>query len=403
MEKKTGLKKNREKNFGAWLYVVFVVGVLAAGFALLLVLTPKSYSASENRYLAKWPEISAEGVLSGEVQRDLTEAASDQFPARDLWMRIATASQYLLYHREINGVYIGKDGALFNKVTDSDLSGENYRTNLGYVTAMAAEADADVSVMLIPTPATVLTEKLPKYGVTYDSASYEEQGELLCEKDSVRWVQTREALTRALRDNKKLYFNTDHHWTTDGAYVGASVYLATQNAAIPDQSSFDVQTASEDFYGTIYSKVSGLPGISPDVLELPQALPDGLIIETSGAPADSPGADGEKTMPKLEGIYDRSKLDAKDKYAVYFGGNYGWLSITNPAAEGKGRLLIFKDSYANSMVPYLLGEYEQIMMVDLRYYNDSVSELVGQGWDEVLVCYEMSNFINERNIFKLIQ
>lgn len=401
--KKTGSKENPEKNYGAWLYVVFIIGVLALGFVLLFTLPQKSYSSSENRYLTKRPEISAEGILSGEVQRELTEAASDQFPARDLWMKLATTSQYLLYHREINGVYIGRDGALFNKVTDSDLSEKNYRTNLGYVTAMAAESNADVSAMLIPTPATLLTEKLPKYGVAYDSARYEELGELLCEADSVRWVQTRDELERALQKNKKLYFNTDHHWTTDGAYVGASVYLAAQDIQIPEQGSFDVQTESTEFYGTVYSKVAGLPFEKPDELALPEGLPAGLVIETDGAPADALGADGKKEMPKLDGIYDRSKLAVKDKYAVYFGGNYGKLTVKNPAAAGKGRLLIFKDSYANSMVPYLLDEYEQITMIDLRYYNESVPELVAQGWDEVLVCYEMSNFINERNIFKLIR
>lgn len=403
MKKKISSKKNQEKNYVAWLYAALVIGALTVGGVLLFALPQKSYSESENRYLTKRPEISSEGILSGEVQRDLTEAASDQFPARDLWMKLATTSQYLLYHREINGVYIGKDGALFNKVTDSDLSEQNYRTNLGYVTAMAAESDADVSVMLIPTPATVLTEKLPKHGVTYDSARYEELGEQLCEKDSVRWVQTRDELVRALQNDKKLYFNTDHHWTTDGAYVGASVYLAAQDIQIPEQGSFDVQTASGEFYGTIYSKVAGLPFEKPEELALPEKLPTGLEIEADGAPADALSADGKKEMPKLDGIYDRSKLAMKDKYAVYFGGNYGRLTVRNPAAEGKGRLLVFKDSYANSMVPYLLEDYEQITMIDLRYYNESVPGLVAQGWDEVLVCYEMSNFINERNIFKLIR
>ena len=397
-------KAESGKKHMEWLYVLLVIGALAVGGAAIFVLPQQLYSEAENRYLTKLPRISVDGILSGEVQRDLTEAASDQFPERDRWMQIATTSQYLIYHREINSVYVGKDHYLFDKIVDSDLSEKNYQTNLGYVTAMKANTDADVSVMLIPTPGTVLTEKLPTRAVLYDPAPYEALGEELCEADSVRWVQTTAALKRADRNRfDDIYFHTDHHWTTNGAYVGARTYLDTQGIQIAEQEYFDVQTVSDSFYGTLYSKVAGLPGARADELELPQTLPENLIIEADGAPADALGANGEKTMPELTGIYDLSKLDMKDKYAVYFGGNYGKITIKNLQTEGKGSLLIIKDSYANSMVPYLLGNYEQITMIDLRYYNDSVPELVAENWDEVLVCYEMSNFIKDRNLFKLIR
>ena len=400
MKRKAGFEKKHIE----WLYVLLVIGALAVGGAAIFVLPQQSYSEAENRYLTKLPHISADGILSGEVQRDLTGAASDQFPGRDQWMQTATTSQYLLYHREINGVYVGKDHYLFDKIVDSDLSEKNYRTNLGYVTALKANADEDVSVMFIPSPGTVLYEKLPTRAVLYDPTIYEACGEELCEAESVRFVQTRDALERAERDRfDDIYFHTDHHWTTNGAYVGAKTYLETQHVQLAEQSEFDVQTVSEDFYGTLHSKVAGLPGARADELELPQALPEHLIIEANHAPADALGADGEKAMPKLTGIYDLSKLHMKDKYAIYFGGNYGKITIKNPEAEGKGSLLIIKDSYANSMVPYLLDHYEQITMIDLRYYNESVPELVAEGWDEVLVCYEMSNFIKERNLFKLIR
>ncbi|MDD7641486.1 MAG: DHHW family protein, partial [bacterium] len=376
----------------------------AAGGASIFLLPQKAYSAAENRYLTKLPRISADGILTGEVQRDLTEAASDQFPGRDLWMQVATTGQYLLYHREINGVYIGKEGHLFEKVIGSDLSEKNYETNLRYITAMKNTTEADVSVMLIPSPGTVLKEKLPTRAVLYDPAVYESRGEQLCETESVRWIQTKDALTRAARERfDEIYFKTDHHWTTNGAYVGAKTYLETQHVQIKEQESYQVAAANEEFYGTLYAKVAGLPGAHADELELPQLLPQNLIIEADHPPADALGTDGEKEMPRLTGIYDLSKLDMKDKYAVYFGGNYGKITIKNHQAEGKGSLLIIKDSYANSMVPYLLDSYEQITMIDLRYYNESVPELVAEGWDEVLVCYEMTNFIKDRNLFKLIR
>ena len=69
------------------------MGALAVGGAMIFVLPQQSYSQAENRYLTKLPDITAEGILSGEVQRDLTEAANDQFPERDRWMQAATTSR----------------------------------------------------------------------------------------------------------------------------------------------------------------------------------------------------------------------------------------------------------------------------------------------------------------------
>lgn len=395
---------DKKHNKRGLLYICPVIGALAIGGICIFALPQQTYSAQENRYLTVRPQISMDGIFSGEVQQGLTEASNDQFPGRDLWMQTATTSQYLLYHREINGVYIGKDGYLFDKIVDGDLSEQNYRKNIGFITALRQNADTDVSVMLVPTPGTVLTDELPTRAVLYDPASYEALGDELCEADSVRWITIREDLERAAHDSlRPLYFKTDHHWTTDGAYLGASAYLQAHGITPASQEDYGIETKSDQFYGTLYSKVAGLPGEKPDELELPMNLPQGIRIETSGAPADALSANGTHEMPVLDGIYDLSKLDMKDKYAVYFGGNYGSLTITNPEAHTDRKLLIIKDSYANSMVPYLISSYAQITMIDLRYNNESVSEFAAQGWDEILVCYEMSNFIKDKNLFKILR
>ena len=397
-------KKDEKRDKRGLLYICGVIGALAAGGICIFALPQQTYSAQENRYLTTRPQITVDGIFSGEVQQDLTEASNDQFPGRDLWMQTATASQYLLYHREVNGVYIGKNGYLFDKVVDSDLSEENYKKNIGFITALRENADTEVSVMLVPTPGTVLSDQLPTRAVLYDPAPYEQSGDELCEADSVRWITLRDELERTVHDSlRPVYFKTDHHWTTNGAYVGAAAYLRAHGITPAAQETYDVQTKSERFYGTLYSKVAGLPGEKPDELDLPMNLPQEIQIETSGAPADALSANGTHEMPQLSCIYDLSKLDGKDKYAVYFGGNYGSLTITNPSSQTQRKLLVIKDSYANSMVPYLIDSYAQITMIDLRYYNESVSELTAQGWDEILVCYEMSNFIKDKNLFKILR
>lgn len=398
-------KKNRNiRRNCCTIYIVCILGVLAVCGICMFALPQRTYSQEENRYLTTMPKVTREGVLSGETQQALSDAAADQFPLRDGWTHFAMCCRYLMCKREANGVYIGADGQLFEKKIDSDLSLKNYCTNLQYITTMAADSGADVSVMLIPSAGTVLSAQLPTRAVLYDPTPYEEAGAQQCEAESVRWVQTKDDLARVAHDGARaVYFHTDHHWTTYGAYVGARTYLQTRHRQTADLSEYDVQTVSEDFRGTLYSKIAGFPQVESDVLELPMRLPSQLRVESDGAPADAVSADGSHKKPQLSGIYDLSKLEQKDKYAVYFGGNYGSLTITNPEAEGGGRLLLIKDSYANSMVPYLCDSYGQITMIDLRYYNGSMPHLVAEGWDDILVCYEMSNFIAERNIFKLIR
>ncbi len=397
------LKKIKAGGGLAW-YVLSVVAILTVFGSCIFLLPQKNYSEQENRYLTTMPSLSLDGILSGEVQTELTGAVNDQFPGRELWMQLATTAQYLLYHREINGIYIGEDGYLFEKKLDSDLSQDNFRKNIGYITAMRENAKAQVSVMLVPGAATILTDKLPKRAVTYDASAYEALAEQLCEADSVRFITLREDLQRvAHQGSPQLYFKTDHHWTTNGAYIGAAAYLQANGISICSQDGFGIEEQSSDFYGTLYSKVAGLPNAKADTLTLPMSLPENITIETSGAPADALSADGTHAMPELTGIYDMSKLTVKDKYAVYFGGNYGSLTITNQDAATDRTLLLIKDSYANSLVPYLIESYAQITMLDMRYNNESISQLAAQDWDEILVCYEMSNFIEDKNLFKLLR
>ena len=107
-------------------------------------------------------------------------------------------------------------------------------------------------------------------------------------------------------------------------------------------------------------------------------------------------ADG-KEIP----LYDMSAAGEKDKYKVFLGGNYGETTITGGCNNGK-TLLIIKDSFANSLVPFLTADYENIIMLDLRYYMGSAKQLAAdKGADEILFVCEMSSFANDKNMVKL--
>ena len=67
-------------------------------------------------------------------------------------------------------------------------------------------------------------------------------------------------------------------------------------------------------------------------------------------------------------------------------------------------LLIVRDSYTDSLLPFLLAHYSEIHLLDLRYYRDSVSRYAEEnGIDTVLVLYSLSTFCTDQNLALLTQ
>ena len=394
------------KKLGAKCYVIVVFAFLALGGLSLVFGKPREFSQNENRYLQKRPEITMEGILSAQVQKEMESYACDQLIGRDAWMAVATNTKRLINRSEINGVYLGKDGHLFQRLSGDQVSYDNYEKNIQLLRDFGDNHGIPVSFLLVPDAAIVLKDDLPKGALVLDGDTYYASGGV---------PDLREPLQEALLSGTDPYFRTDHHWNTDGAYIGAKVYLSSRQETILPQEAYGMTTVSNDFYGTTYSKVAGLCGVRADELRLPTELPKHLTVQTAGR-ADSvslPTDSGEESviwpdrLQELEkaGIYDLSKLQGKDQYAVYFGGNYGWLKITNPDEKAAGkRLLILKDSFANSMVPYLLPYYETITMVDLRYFNGSFAQVMEESDPtELLVLYELTNFADEKNLYKILE
>jgi hypothetical protein len=327
--------------------------------------------------------LSVSGILSGEVQEDITDAFGDQFPARDSFTAIATDVQKTLGFQDIGGVYLGKNHYYFEKVLNQDISQTNYFQNLRFINSAASACPkAKVTAMLIPSPGTILADYLPKHATLYDADKmYQEAKDMLRGADLLDIRQ--EMLAEAEND---IYFRTDHHWSGYGAYLGYCAYSTKMGRKYKDYDDFAITSMSSEFYGTLYSKVLDRAA-TPDEICAPADLPEVSCV-----------CDGNEQ----EGIYDESKLATKDKYAYYFGGNFGEVTITAKSSKKKTKLLVIKDSFANSMMPYLLQDYKEIRMLDLRYFKDSVQDYLKEYEpDEILVLYEMSNFAQDEHLNRL--
>lgn len=357
--------------------------VLIAVFAVIITLpaifvfagTDKEFSENENRMLQTAPELSLDSVLSGGFQEKITAYISDQFPARDTWTRLGTDVKKLAGFKDIGGAYLGDDGYYMEKITPESINEANLRTNLGLVGEfLRKNSEIPATMLLVPATGTVMDDKLPPHARMYDAEKL---------MDTVSTALPEAAipdLYSCLRDNKteQIYYRTDHHWTWYGAYAAYKL-LAPDGAYSASPELF-----SDGFLGTTYSKTLDASAKADQVYISP--VSDNVSVTADG-----------KQIP----FYDLAAKSEKDKYKVFFGGNYGMIEITGGSTNGK-TLLIIKDSFANSLVPFLTADYETIIMLDLRYYMGSAQQLIEEsGVDEILFVQEMSSFSNDRNLIKL--
>lgn len=367
------------------IHIIFIAVVFAC-FAipgiLVFALPDREFSENENRYLQVRPKITMEKIFSGDAQNELTDYVSDQFVKRDFWTGTATRVKKSIGYQDVGGVFIGKDHYYFEKIEDSDISATRYRQNLSFIQKFLSEnQDMQAVAMLVPSPGHILEEKLPRGSMLYDDAGMYALAKQMV--TSAEFVDCRDTL-KAQKD-KDIYYRTDHHWTGYGAWLGYEAYCKAAGLTAKDYESFEPTCVSEEFLGTLYSKALDAAAV-PDAVILPKSLPE-VTVQIGKEERDS--------------IYDETKLDTKDKYAVFFGGNYGQVTIQTSAGTGKN-LLIVKDSFANSMVPYLLEDYDTIVMVDLRYFRGSLSALKKeQKITDFLLLYEMSNFAGDGNLYKM--
>jgi hypothetical protein len=183
-----------------------------------------------------------------------------------------------------------------------------------------------------------------------------------------------------------LYYRTDHHWTSLGAYKAYSAYMDMLGREYPAQTEFAVES-HPGFYGSTYSR-SGLWWIPSEPVEL-WKNDVAFTVEN------------KETEQLHEGLFYEERLAELDKYTVYLDGNHSVVTIRNPQAAGKGHLLVFRDSYANCLGTFLANSYETVTLVDLRYCQDPrnpVSNMALEGqYDQVLICYSLGNFLTDDN------
>ena len=372
-------------------YAVFITCLFLAFlgiFAAANAVTPdKDFSPMENRALAQMPELSGDALLSGSFMEDFESYVTDQFVLRDQWIALKAGAEYASGKKENNGVYICDEHTLIARFDPpaNDRAKKRIDDNFGYVEKLAGLTDVPVYFSLIPGKVSVWADLLPEGAPNDDEGQYIARGAAL---QGPKWLDA--ATTLNAHKDEYIFYRTDHHWTTLGAYYAYAALAEGMGLEPMPLSSFDRQVVSQEFFGTTFSS-SGVRWLEPDTMEF--FVPQEAATVTNYF-------DGTPTEGQL---YDLTKLEEKDKYSAFLGGNKPLTVVkSNVAPADAPKLMLIRDSYADSMAPFLCYHFSEIHLVDPRYYKTSMAQYVkDNAIDQVLVMYAVNNFVKDGNLFVL--
>ena len=279
---------------------------------------------------------------------DVEAYVQDQFPLRDQWTGLKARTEQLIGKRLFNNIYLCEGETLISKV-DAPADGLE-KANLNYVSQLAEKSDIPMYLGLIPSAAEVWRDKLPEGAESWDQNAYLSQAAGL----GLPMIDFSAALTA--HADEPIFYRTDHHWTSLGAFYGANALLEVLGRESLKQESFTPEIASTSFNGTLYSQ-SGIHWLTPDTMEF-WVKEDGLTVTSWRTGSPEPGI-----------LYDRSYLTEKDKYASFLGGNQPLCVIQNENARDGGKLLLIRDSYSDALAPFLAQSFAEVHLLDPRYYR----------------------------------
>ena len=359
----------------------------AALFVLDLVTPDRAYSELENTTLTQRPKLTAVSVDGlNNYFMNYTKYVKDQVFGRDQWISLQSLAETTLFQKtQSGGILLGREHRMFARRYRVLPTEERvWNKNLAAVQSLGERYPGKVSFMLVPSASVLYPEDLPLAAPQMDEERRIDEAKAAL--PAVQFLRVTDAL-RAHKD-EYLYYRTDHHWTTLGAYYAYEQFCEAQGLAPFDRSAHPVETA-ENFYGTHYSKARTW-NAEPDTITW-YDLQNRLTIWNVTAP-------GQPTEGTQTGLYDTGKLDVYDKYAMFLHGNNG---LSRVEGDGTGKILVIKDSYANSFVPYLTANYAAIDVVDFRNYNYGLDQLIADNdYDAILVLYSYSSFTSDPYLYR---
>ena len=371
-----------------WLFFLIIFGVSG----LHLLTQDNKFSENENRVLSQFPKLSVNSVVNGSFMKDFETYLTDQFPFRDGMIAFKTFADRIVGKNEENGVYIGKNGYLFDFQTPPD---KKQIKSIGNAVIDFKEKHQNfkTAFVLVPNSTYIYSEYLPKYLELENQRKLIGYVHKLINDDSILWPEAAKLLKSAAADTQ-LYYKTDHHWTTRAAYIlfkdiALSWGLEKDEKAIDEK--FDFYEVSDSFEGTLAS-TSGVHD-REDKIEIcvPKKSEGTYVVNFESS--------GDKTAS----LFFKDKLKNKNHYEVFLGGNYDKVIIST-VSPSKRSLLLIKDSYANCMIPMLTPYFNKIVVIDPRYLTDSLDSIVKENdFSHMMYLYNANTLFEDSSLVSCLE
>ena len=377
------MKKDRQRKVQEKLVGIIFILTLFLFLIINVIVPDREKSVQENRMLATKPKFRLSSLISGDYDEKFEAYMDDQFVGRDMWRKLKVTVDRIGGSRLENGVYIGTNGQLLEQIEVAD---ENHlAANIKAIKSFSeSQSKIPVRMMLVPDAANVLNHSLPSL------AKPEDQTQMfsMVRKDlgdSVEWIDVSTELNK--HKTEKIYYKTYHHWTTLGAFYAFQAAAPSLGIEGDLSGKYVSYAVSDSFNGMLASKSGVNLGEKEQIdIYVPTEEDTDLIVDYVD--------EGKRSTS----LYDSSKLKEKDQYTVFLGGNSSLLDIRTVSTSTK-RLLLVKDSFANSFIPFLTPYYREIVVVDPRYYSGTINDLMDSyRISEVLFLYSGNTFFKDNNI-----
>ena len=377
------MKKDRQRKVQEQLVGIIFILTLFLFLIINVIVPDREKSVQENRMLATKPKFRLSSLISGDYDEKFEAYMDDQFVGRDVWRKLKVTVDRIGGSRLENGVYIGKNGQLLEQIEVADE--KHLAANIKAIKSFSeSQSKIPVRMMLVPDAANVLNHSIPAL------ANPEDQTQMfsMVRKDlgdSVEWIDVSTELNK--HKTEKIYYKTDHHWTTLGAFYAFQAAAPSLGIDGDLSGKYVSYAVSDSFNGMLASKSGVNLGEKEQIdIYVPTEEDTDLIVDYVD--------EGKRSTS----LYDSSKLKEKDQYTVFLGGNSSLLDIRTVSTSTK-RLLLVKDSFANSFIPFLTPYYREIVVVDPRYYSGTINDLMDSyRISEVLFLYSGNTFFKDNNI-----
>lgn len=352
-------------------------------FLLNLIVSDKEMSEEENRMLAQMPKLTWGSLVSGDFMTKYETYLADQFAGRNIWRSIKVRLSSFGGSKKEDDILIGKEDYLMEEIVtpDQEVLSENFEAIRQF---SKKNQDVRMYMLLVPNAANIMSDRLPAFATVADQSRMFAQVKRELGED-LEWLEASDILKKHAEE--KIYYQTDHHWTSLGAFYTFSGVAEQMNIKTDVSSGFVSYPVSSTFNGMLAAKSGCRLDVREEIyIYVPRDADNDVVVNY---------VDEQR---KTASLYDSSKLKTRDQYAVFLGENTSVIDIRT-MSESNRRLLLIKDSYANSFVPFLTPYFREIVLVDPRYYSGTIEDIMETYHvSDVLFLYNGNTFFQDNNL-----